>query len=117
MDGFMHDMYEDMFGWYYGSMFTGWIWTGILWIIQLVIGYFIYQDAKQRDMNPVLWVILVIIPMLGWLFLVIYIIIRETGHPGLEGERRSARAILDERFASGELTAEEYRKMKEELNR
>lgn len=113
----MHDMYDDMFGWYYGSMDTGWIWMGILWIIQLVIAYFVYLDAKQRDKNPVLWAILVIIPMLGWLFLVIYIIIRETGRPGLEGERRSARAILDERFARGEITAEEYRKMKEELNR
>jgi putative membrane protein len=67
--------------------------------------------------NPLLWAILVIIPMLGWLFLVIYIIIRETSRPGFEGERRSARAILDERFAQGEITAEEYRKMKEELDR
>jgi putative membrane protein len=117
MDGFMHDMYDDMFGWYYGSMFTGWIWMGISWILQLVVAYFVYQDAKHRDKNPLLWALLVIIPMLGWLFLVIYIIIRETSRPGFEGERRSARAILDERFAQGEITAEEYRKMKEELDR
>ena len=106
----------DMFGWN-GYQYSDWIWMGIYWVVQLVIGYFVYQDAKQRGINPVLWFILVIIPMFGLLFLVIYFIIRETSRPGLEGERRSARTILDERFASGEITAEEYRRMKEELDR
>ena len=73
----------------------------IIWVIQLIVGYFVYRDAKERDVNPVLWFVLVIIPMIGWLFLVIYLIIRETGPPGLEVEKKSARAILDERFAQG----------------
>ena len=55
--------------------------------------------------------------MVGWLFLVIYVIIRETSQPAPAVVKSSARAILDERFAKGEITAEDYQKMKEELNR
>ena len=102
---------------YYGAPFFGWIWMAISWLIQLVVGYFVFQDAKQRGMSPVLWFILVILPMIGWLFLVLYVIIRETAHPAGGAEKPSARTILDERFARGEITAEDYRKMKEELNR
>ncbi len=107
----MHGMYGG-----YGYPMYGGFWVVIAWIVQLVIGYFVYLDAKQRGMNPVLWFILVILPMIGWLFLVLYIIIRETGRPAA-GSEKSATAILDERFARGEITAEEYRKMKDELNR
>ena len=105
-----------MYG-YYGAPFGGFLWMGIAWLLQLFLAYLVYQDAKQRDVNPVLWAILVAIPMIGWLFLVIYVIIRETGRPVQGGGQSSAKAILDERFAKGEITAEEYRKMKDELNR
>jgi putative membrane protein len=115
MGGYMNGM---MYGYPYGYSFAGmFIWMGLIWVLQLIVAYFVYQDAKRHDRNPVLWALLVIIPMLGLLFLVLYVIIRETGRPGFEGERKSARAILDERFAKGEITAEDYRKMKEELNR
>ena len=115
MDGFRYGM---MNGYPYGYPFAGmFIWMCIIWVLQLVVAYFVFQDAKQHERNPLLWAIPVLIPMIGWLFLVIYVIVRETNRPGLGGEKKSARAILDERFASGEITAEEYRKMKEELNR
>jgi uncharacterized membrane protein len=68
MDGFWyHMMYEYPYGW----MFIG---MGIVWIIQLIIGYFVYRDARNRQMNALLWLVLVILPMIGWLFLVIYMI-------------------------------------------
>ena len=70
----------------------------------------------MAGLSPVLWFILVILPMVGWLFLVLCVIIRETAHPA-GTERAPARAILDERFARGEINAEDYRRMKEELNR
>ncbi|WP_373427185.1 SHOCT domain-containing protein [Arthrobacter sp. B3I4] len=36
-------------------------------------------------------------------------------HPGIAGGRSTARLILDERFAKGELTAEQYREYVKEL--
>ncbi|MDK2974860.1 MAG: putative rane protein [Methanofollis sp.] len=93
----------------------GWIGTGIFWIFQLVIGYFVYRDAKERGMSSALWFILAIIPVIGWLFLAIYVIIRETGQSGDRG--KSAGVILDERYARGELSTEDYRQMKEELGK
>jgi len=53
--------------------------------------------------------------MLGWLFLVIYVIVRETGRQGDGG--KSASVILDERYAMGEISTEDYRRMKEELGK
>ena len=113
MDGFWHGM---MYGYPYG--YPGMlIWMCIIWVIQLIVGYLVYRDAKERGTNPVLWFVLVILPMIGWLVLIIYIIIRETGRPGPEAEKKSARMILDERYAKGEISAEEYQKMKDQLNR
>jgi len=101
----------------YGYPFAGMsIWMGIVWVIQLVVGYFVYRDAKERQMSPVLWFIVVIIPVIGWLFMVIYVIIRETEHRP-SPQKESSEKILDERFAKGEITSEQYRQMKEELKK
>ncbi|HMA05783.1 MAG TPA: SHOCT domain-containing protein [Methanomicrobiales archaeon] len=113
MDGFWYGMMDGYPYPFYGMF----IWMGIVWVLQLVVGYFVFRDARERGMSPVLWFILVVLPMIGWLFLVIYVVIRETGRPASSGEKSSAGGILDERFAKGEITAEDYRKMKEELNR
>lgn len=102
MDGFMHPY--PFFG--MGGMF---IW----WIPMLVIGYLVYQDAEKKGMNGLLWFVLVIIPMLGLIFLLIYVVLRES-----KAEVRVAKTpleILKERYARGEITEEEYRRMKEEL--
>ena len=56
MDGFPYQM---MYGYPFAGMS---IWMGIIWVIQLIVGYFVYRDAKEREMNPVLWFILVILP-------------------------------------------------------
>ncbi len=102
----------------YGYPMAGmFIWMFIAWLVQLVIGYLVYRDAKDRQMNAVLWLILVIIPGIGWLFLILYVIIRETsGHGHLPGSE-SALNILNERYARGEITAEQYRSMKDELKK
>ena len=76
MDGFWYGM---MNGYPYGYPFAGmFIWMCLVWVIQLIVGYFVYRDAKERGVNPVLWFVLVIFPMIGWLFLVIYVIIQES---------------------------------------
>ena len=110
-------MYGMMYGypgyWYpFSGMF---LWMSAGWIIQLIIGYLVYRDAQERRMSPVLWLILVIVPMIGWIFLILYLIIRESGQQPLP--ERAASGILDMRFARGEITAEEYRQMKEELKK
>jgi hypothetical protein len=59
-----------IYGYLYGEML---IVMGIIWIIQLIIGYLMYRDAKSRMINALLRFMLVILPMIGWLFLVIYV--------------------------------------------
>ena len=90
----------------------------LFWLIVfLVIAYLVYKDAKTRGMNGLLWGILVLIPFVGILFLIIYVVIRETaGQKGLPGEK-SAMDILKERYAKGEVTSEEFQKISEDLKK
>lgn len=83
------------------------------WLIQLVIAYFVYKDAKEQNMSAPLWFILVILPMVGFLLAVLYVIIREVRMP-IE-PKNTLVTILKERFAKGEITAEEFEKGKEIL--
>jgi hypothetical protein len=48
-----------------------------VWIVQLLIAFLIYRDAKEQKMLAPVWVILAILPMFGYLVDVIYLIIRE----------------------------------------
>ena len=99
-----------MYPWGYGFPFFGF---GILfwWIIFVAIGFLVYQDANKRGMDGLLWFILVILPMVGIVFLLLYIVIRESK---TEVEKTSLE-ILKERYAKGEITEEEYVKIKREL--
>ncbi len=78
----------------------------VLWLVQLVIAYFIYKDAKDQKMSAPLWFILVIIPCFGYLIAVLYVIIREVRKP-LEPEKTPV-DVLKERYARGEITGEEF---------
>jgi putative membrane protein len=67
-------------------------------------------------MNGILWWILIIIPMVGILALILYVILRETGgHRIAEG--KTAMDILKERYAKGEVTSEQFQTMSEELKK
>ena len=85
----------------------------LLWLVQLVIAYFVYKDAKDQKMSAPLWFILVIIPFFGYMAAVLYVIIREVRKP-LEPEKTPV-DTLKERFARGEISAEEFEKAKEIL--
>ena len=85
----------------------------IIWIVQLVIAYFVYKDAKEQKMSAPLWFIFVILPMIGFPLAVLYGIIREVRIP--VEPKNTPLDILKERFAKGEIPREEYEKGKDIL--
>ena len=50
-------------------------WWIEIWVIQFVIAFLIYKDAEKREKNGLLWFILVILPWIGVLFLIGYLVI------------------------------------------
>ena len=64
-------------------------------------------------MSAPLWFILVILPMVGFLLAVLYVIIREVRMP-IETKNTPVN-ILKERLARGEITTEEYELRKDAL--
>lgn len=102
-----HPMFE---GWP-AFPFSGWGMMLIWVIVFLVIAILVYRDANRRGMNGLLWFILVILPMIGLVFLILYLVIREPG----AGD--TAMALLRQRYARGEIDEEEFRKRREELER
>ncbi len=99
--------------WGFSSM---WVWMIGIWIVFFIIAILVYMDAEKRNMNGLLWLILIIIPWIGILFLIVYLIIREnkTKQPAFE---KNALSILNERYARGEITRKEYQKMKIDLKK
>jgi len=99
----------------------GWWWFlwPIIWIVvALVIGILVYRDAEKRGMNGLLWLILVLLPMVGLLFLVLYIVIREDKRETSERDiGKSPEKILDERYARGEISKDEYKEIKKEIRK
>jgi len=104
-------------GYGYGFPFFGWGMMLIWLIVFLVIAYLVYQDANKRGMNGLLWGILVILPMVGVLFLILYIIIRESNAQKMVPAGESAMDVLKMRYAKGEITSEEFQKMSEDLKK
>ncbi|WGI16963.1 SHOCT domain-containing protein [Methanonatronarchaeum sp. AMET-Sl] len=100
--------HHPMEGW--GFWGFGWL-PLLLWLaFFLIIGVLVYQDAEKRGMNGLLWLVLILIPMVGLLFLLIYIVVREE-KPVIGNTDE----ILDERLAKGEITLEEYEELKDKL--
>jgi hypothetical protein len=48
-----------------------------VWIVQLLVAYLIYRDAKEQKMLAPVWAILAIVPMFGYFADVLYLILRE----------------------------------------
>jgi hypothetical protein len=48
-----------------------------IWIVQVLVAFLIYRDAKEQKMLAPVWFILAILPMFGYLVDVVYLIIRE----------------------------------------
>ena len=91
-----------------------WLWIAGFWILQVVLAAVVYQDAQKHGKNGLLWSVLVIIPMIGYLFLLGYLIARDEQRPDPVGGL-SPRGLLDARYARGELSRNEYLRMKDDL--
>ena len=48
-----------------------------VWIVQLLIAFLIFRDAKEQKMLTPVWVILAILPMFGFFTDLLYLVIRE----------------------------------------
>ena len=104
--------WDHMMNWW-GFPFMG-FWMIGLWLVFIVVAFLVYRDAEKRGMNGVLWFILVIIPWVGILFLILYLILRND-KPLQSSPLKDAVQILDERYAKGEIPKEEYEQKKKDL--
>ncbi len=113
-----YDMMDFMMGGFpfmgFGSIFTI--------LLSVVVAYLVYKDAEKRGMNGLLWGLPVLVPWIGILFLILYLIMRDSGrHIVAEGSfaptRTTAEEVLDERYAKGEVAREVYLQMKEDLKK
>jgi putative membrane protein len=108
------DDFGHMMGWWWFPFFG--IWGLIVWVVQIIIAILVYKGAQKRNKNGLLWCILVILPWIGILFLIAYLIIR-----GEETEKKEiydeGQKVLDERYAKGEITREEYLQMKKDIEK
>jgi hypothetical protein len=66
---------------YQSHSFAGPLLVFAIWIVQILLAYLIYRDAKTQKMLAPVWVILAILPMFGYLVDVLYLIIREVRSP------------------------------------
>ncbi|MGA2698879.1 MAG: hypothetical protein ABSE74_04475 [Methanoregula sp.] len=62
---------------YHAHSFAGPILMIALWVVQLLIAFLIYRDAKEQKMLAPVWTIMAILPVLGYVTDVLYLIIRE----------------------------------------
>jgi len=108
-----HHMVE---GWP-ASLIFGWGMMLLWLIVFFAVGILVYRDANRRGMNGPLWFVLVILPMAGFVFLILYLVLREPGgvQPVPAGD--TAMDVLRERYARGEIDEEEFRKREKELER
>ncbi len=97
-------------------------------LLSLVVAFLVYKDAQKRGMNGLLWGLPMLIPWIGVLFLILYLILRDSGRtiaiktPGEEGAAHerpepSALDILDARYAREEVSREKYLEMKEDIKK
>ncbi|MFO8077822.1 MAG: SHOCT domain-containing protein [Thermoplasmatota archaeon] len=115
VDGWhMMDWDRHMMDWW-GVPYLGFWWLGV-WIVQFIIAFLVYRDAEKRENNGLLWFILVILPWIGIFLLIMYLIIRE-GETEMKEVMSDAQKVLDERYAEGEITREEYLQAKEDIEK
>ena len=122
MDGDEHMIMD-----WWGIPYMGFMMIAI-WAVFVIVGVLIYKDAERRRMNGALWLILVFIPWVGVISTVVYLIVRanypiqqpSNQYPSTvtyqnSSEQQKALEMLDERYARGEISREEYYLMKKDI--
>ncbi|UCB59164.1 MAG: SHOCT domain-containing protein [Thermoplasmatales archaeon] len=108
----MMDWGHHMMDWW-GIPYMGLWWIGV-WIAQLIIAFLVLRDCERRKMNGLLWFIIIILPWIGILFIIGYLIIRRE-EDEVKESLDDAHKILDERYAKGEITRREYQQAKMDI--
>jgi hypothetical protein len=49
----------------------------VIWLVQLLIAFIVYRDAKELKMLAPVWAILAILPMFGYFAALLYLLTRE----------------------------------------
>jgi hypothetical protein len=49
----------------------------VIWLVQLLVAFLIYRDAKEQKMLAPVWAILGLLPMFGYFADLLYLVIRE----------------------------------------
>jgi putative membrane protein len=115
VDGWhMMDWDHHMMDWW-GIPYMGFWWFGV-WVVQFIIAFFVYRDAEKRKNNGLLWFVLVFLPWIGILFLIIYLIIRGD-ETEMKEVKSDAQKVLDERYAKGEISRDEYIQAKKDIKK
>jgi len=110
----MMDWGYHMMDWW-GIPYMGY-WNIGLWTVQLIIAFLVLKDCEKRNMNGLLWFILIILPWIGVLFIIGYLIVRSEGTEIKEG-LDDAQKVLDDRYAKGEITRKEYMQTKMDIEK
>jgi putative membrane protein len=108
----MMDWDHHMMDWW-GIPFLGY-WYIVLWVIQFIIAFMVFRDSEKRKMNGLFWFVLIIIPWIGIFFIIGYLILRTEEDDSKEA-MDAAMIILDERYAKGEITRDEYLKTRKDI--
>ena len=111
--GDIHHM-DHMMNWW-GIPYIG-SWWIVVWIVQFILALLIFKDADKKGKNGLLWFILIIIPGIGILFLIAYLVVQRDESDVKEADE-NAQNILDERYAKGEITREKYQQMKKDIKK
>jgi len=91
-------------------------WWIAAWVVQSILAILVYKDAEKQEKNGLLWFILVIIPWVGILFLIGYLVVRGE-ETETEEAVEEALKILDERYAKGEISRKEYLQIKKDIQK
>jgi putative membrane protein len=87
------------------------VWLLLLWIVFIIIAVLIYNDVQERKMNGLLWFVLVVLPYIGIMFLITYLVIRKEKQ-NFQSSQKDILDVFYERYTRGKISSGAYQKMK-----
>ena len=65
----------DPLAWMTGIWLIVWILVAVFYVIAILIAIWVYKDAKKRDMNATVWLLIVLLT--GCIGCIIYLVVRD----------------------------------------